>query len=807
MFFSCFFHVIKKIIKCQCAFLPILSIAFIIITIYLSGLIFNNLNIGFAIIVVVSIIGFVDLVIHEKLNFGHYFLFQNRELWIFYMLMFCLLLQNINCSKEFIQPDEIHHWGFIVKGLLNYNALDGFKNSYSNYTMGGALWAYFCLKLAGLSFKIDLTLFATTLITLACFMPGLSLIKLKKVKIFLIPLIVMIGVFLAIGNFKISLFCLLILLGMVVVNFFLSGVDSTKQIFLFLIWFLLFTFLSLMPGYEYVSYRTMTPDHVIYVLSGSFLCAYIAKPNFKTILTLSPILCLPYLFKRPGEFISISVSVAAILHCTLLHFKYIVKIIANSTKYYKHIFLVLSSLICVLLFIIIPPIIWNEYCKNNNRTSMFKFENTSFSLRKICDPLFSDDNEDYIFIRKSFKNKLINKPIFVFKYDGILSYCLSSIKIINKWMGIKSDNKITYPHIFLFCFLSFIILCLFYRGFFLKSYYLLFLIVLIFTVLHVLGVLVNYSLFKIGNSLPAFERYISPMLKLLCLTSVLLWLRCCLYGFRSNKLSFCVSVIVFIISLLLYNASDKNFHTKKFICHYNQLGKLLSKELPKGLDLTDKNLLVVSPFDTVASPIRDFSICATVLYYNDSFPKGMRSIKPYDKRLDDFILSGTYDYLWWHFDQDVTFGSNITNSVNEKLLSLLSNQKRIDNSSFYTYSVADNDYLMMSVASNVFNNLIFNNDGYWTTEKNKYKIQQINLEEDRCYLLLSEVKSRSFDYTPWISIGDINSFYWNDPKGDWVTLINSFIWASKIPNPIQFKLNISNNRDFKNIRFYDCGYY
>lgn len=206
-----------------------ITVTLITIVVYIAGL-FEHLNIGFDIVIFLSIASFI---------YNVFFLIKkakNREIrqelekiltpgMLLYIIIFLLCI-FINRQRILEDYDDFNHWGLILKNMFMYNGYGTVNNSivtFNEYPPFTATFQYILLKIKG-SYSEELALIAQNLLYLSFMIPISKNIRFKKttknlilciLTIILVPIIYykdfytnllvdgLLGVFFAIGLFMI----------------------------------------------------------------------------------------------------------------------------------------------------------------------------------------------------------------------------------------------------------------------------------------------------------------------------------------------------------------------------------------------------------------------------------------------------------------------------------------------------------------------------------------------------------------------------------------------------------------------------
>ena len=662
LYFSSIHFILWKKLNCPIFMVPLLSIATIVLTVYITG-IFGIMQLGFWLLVLTGILGFAYILYEYKISFWKAYICQPKEIWIYYILAFIFLIQNLLFSDGLTTNDDKHHWMLIIKGMFHYNSLSGFPmmNAFKNYTLGQATWGYFINRLLGDPFRIDISYWSNSLIFAASFIPGLQFFKLSKNRISLISIALLLFAFVLLISKDYTFYSL--------IPFFISFIfvpkqkDSYFSLISFCVYFLAYSVLLVLPNIGMSNYRNLSPDILLFALSISCLYSYLSCPTLKTILWISPILTLPYIYKMPGLFLSISCGLIIIFHFVSTRFK----LLLNSVVKHKIrlVFLSLLSFGLIIFALLIPVIVWNSYCsyKEFSKKSLFKVESQNLS-NKIIKCFVDTDDQQFFKTRINFLDKFKNEKVFDLNFNK--GNCFSAFIIIDKCLSIVfklSNSSWTYPKLFIvFTILGIIASAVLYKAKF-KGYYLVFLFALLFTVLHVAGVLVNYCLmFTYGSerfTIPDFPRYSAPMLKIFIMTVLggyLLFL-------NNNKKLFgriIVSLFLLYLSVSVCIASPFNIHYYKHKSIERE--RFSMSNIPKT-DFYNKRFMVIGsqmvfrPFDKAGMLfISKSDFCPSTIYYYSL--------------IDDFkkSLLKDYDYILWLME-DIYDSNNINKNLKDLLCS------------------------------------------------------------------------------------------------------------------------------------------
>lgn len=156
-------------------FLSIFSYTFII---YLMGVIFNSLNIGFYLIIFFNILLLIYNVfgfIKKKINFKQQFFTVG---FFLFLISFCFILW-ISIGRKCTEWDEFSHWVLVVK---NMNSLGNFGLGsestvmVKSYLSGTSLFQYFCTKLSP-EFNESLCFVGMNLTLMSLIVPAFKNIK------------------------------------------------------------------------------------------------------------------------------------------------------------------------------------------------------------------------------------------------------------------------------------------------------------------------------------------------------------------------------------------------------------------------------------------------------------------------------------------------------------------------------------------------------------------------------------------------------------------------------------------------------
>ena len=187
LFFSGLHYLLYHEAKCPETLAPPVALSSIIIVLNISGL-FGSLHYGFYLLLILGILGLISMIIRERTKFISALIYQPNAILIYYLLALVLLIQAVKVGDCVRHVDDVHHWMLIIKGMGYYHEISNFPrlDCFDHYTIGSALWGYFINRLSGHPFSFSITNWSNTLISAACFIPGLSIVKIDKKNIPLI---------------------------------------------------------------------------------------------------------------------------------------------------------------------------------------------------------------------------------------------------------------------------------------------------------------------------------------------------------------------------------------------------------------------------------------------------------------------------------------------------------------------------------------------------------------------------------------------------------------------------------------------
>ena len=705
IYFSFIHYIVWKKMGCPIFVVPLLSISLIILIVYLTGLL-GVMQLGYWLLILAGLFGFIFILYDYKIQFWKAFIFQPKEVWIYYILAFVLLVQNLLFSDGLTTNDDKHHWMLIIKGMFHYNSLSGFPmmNEFKNYTLGQATWGYFINKLSGDTFRINISYWSNSLIFAASFIPGLQFIKLSKNRISLISITLMLFAFILFISNDYSFYSIIpFLISFVFVP---KQKDSYFSLIAFCVYFLVYSVLLVLPNIGLSNYRNLSPDILLFVLPISCLYAYLSCPTLKTILWLSPILTLPYIYKMPGLFLSISCGLIVIFHFVFTRFKLLLNSVAK--RKIKLLVLTALSFVFIIFALLLPVLVWNSYCAFHeyNKKSLFKVEGHNLSKNII--KCFTDkDDPQFLKTRENFINKFKNEQVFDLNFNK--GKCFSVITIFDKYLSVVlrlENSKWTYPKILIaFILLGIIASVLLYRAKF-KGYGFILILMLIFTFLHVAGVLINYCLmFTQGHerfAIPDFPRYSAPMLKIFIMTVLGGYL---LFLNNSKKVfsRIIVSLILLYLSVSVSIASPLKIH---YYQHKSiERERFSMSNIPKN-DFYNKRFMVIGsqlafrPFDKAGMLFLGKSgFCPSAIYYYSH-------IDNFDKS-----LLKNYDYILWLME-DIYDSSVINQNLKDFFCSIDKNEDILKHTCLFEIINSNNISKLNLVYCNDFipSNVLLNAD-------------------------------------------------------------------------------------------------
>lgn len=743
LFFSCLNYLVCHEAKCPATLTPPVSMALIVIVLYISG-ICGSLHPGFFILIISSITGLVLIIIRRKSYFWKDLVYQPDAIWIYYFLAFVLFIQAFYLGKGVRHVDDMHHWMLIIKGMGFYHKINNYPRMtmFDNYTCGSALWGYFINRLSGQPFSFEITNWANTLISANCFIPGLALFYTNKNKL---PLHTFIVIVVAFISFLYSKDVLFFAIGISLIVFAFISLPKEKDKYvntiLLLSYFLIYVFLLVTPKSQLSDYRNLPPDIIIYTVAAAALMAYMACPKLKTIFFISPILAIGYLFKTPGLFLTIAVGISVLVHFTATHFNQIFRSI--KLKKYKIqlvYFIVFIAFVSALFF---PPKLWGAYCSNHG----LKSQTTNFTFSKIEECLFDSVDPQFVLTRKNFLEKIFNEDLFALNFGGN-----SPLTLFN-YGTLKGNAHLSYYNyliiLFLLSVISTILVSINNRP---KKYWIITISLLIFVLLHIIGLYINYCLwFGDGNErniIPAFQRYASPMIKILfilvyCLISVFI------IRLSNFTLSIISSLLLFVFSFSFAFASDNSIH---FATRKNDiLVDTVLKSLPTDVDLINKRMLVI-----MGSNSRPENFLGMILMkMSHSYP-----VWAFDANNKNRFLEkkDSYDYFWWlRTDFDSNFLVNkdyIRKELNVEPEFLVNNaclfERTQDNEIKLIYSYNLKNLVVNGTFSDDLKSwnhsddvsVIHNNDlskVVLPTGKNRYISQRLHIRSNCFYRVLADI--------------------------------------------------------------------
>lgn len=723
LYFSSIHYLFYKKFKCPVFLTPLCVFSCIVLLLYINGL-FCSLHFGYYFLILASVYGLFSIVKDCKLSFWKAFVFQPKEFWCYYIISFVLFLQSIMFSNGVTVNDDQHHWMFIMKGMGYYHSLKGFPimSIFRNYTMGQALWGYFINRLSGSPFSINISHWSNVLIYATCFIPGLGFFKLAKNKIKLLSISLFILSFILLcykSVYAIPVFIASFLFLPLELNAIFAYIGFSS-------YFLLYSFLLIVPNLEGSIYRNLPPDIIIYALPAACLIGYLYQPSLRSIIWLAPVISLGYLFKMPGLYYSAAVAITILLHFIIAKNKLIWRIFKKKTflKYW-----IVAGIVLMLFALVLPPKIWNTYCKINeyDKNAMFD-SNKIVNLSSVLKCFYDKIDPIYYKTRDIFWKRFQTKEVFKLNYDNsgplapflFVDYHLSKILKLNFIPG-------TYPRLLILTFFIALIEIILLSKSKFKSFYLIFLLMLVFTCLNICGVFVNYCLMFTGSEkyyCPAYQRYASPMIKILIITifgGFLIFLNS-----KKNKLlKTFLSLLVLLLTFSLCNAAGTIYHLKKHT--NNEREKFYANLIPKDVDFKNKKLLIVG--NNLVSRPND-RVGLINMYYKHSCPKYMNYITK-----DDSARINYYDYIFFLQD-DIDISKNL--SKNSFLNDILKRIENIDdlNSSCLFEVIKSNDFTHLKlIYKNPISptNILFNSDfelgfkGWSCTDRSKVSLNNNDL--------------------------------------------------------------------------------
>lgn len=753
LYFSSIHFVLWKRIGCPVFLVPLLSIALIVLTVYITGML-GIMQVGYCLLAFAGIFSLFYILYSHKIHFWKAFVFQPKELWIYYILALILFIQNILFSNGVTTNDDKHHWLLIIKGMFHYNSLSGFPmmNLFKNYTLGQATWGYFINKLLFNNFRIDISYWSNSLIFAASFIPGLQLLKLSKNRISLISIILLLFAFILFVSKDYSFYSLIPFVFSFI--FVPKQRDSYFSLISFCIYFIFYSVLLILPNIGMSNYRNLSPDILIFAISISCYFAYLSSPTLRTIFWISPILILPYIYKTPGLFLSVTCGLTIIIHFVTTRFKLLLYSFVK--KRFKIVIYTTLSFICIIFALIVPVKVWNSYCNlhNYNKTSMFKIDSNNLS-KNIAACFFDDKDPQFYKTRTNFLNKFKNDKVFDlnFNKDGFLSLFLSLDKFFFSLFNLGNTSW-TYPKILIvFTILGIIASILLYRVKF-KGFFIILLFVLLFTLLHIAGVLVNYCLmFTHGSerfTIPDYSRYSAPMLKIF----LMIVLGGYLIFINDSKKIFgktIVSLLFTFFTISVCIASPLKIHYFK---HQSIDRERFSMSKVPSIDFINKRFLVIGsqlvsrPFDKAGMLfLSKCDFCPSTIYYYCL--------------IDDFnkSLLKDYDYILWLME-DIYDSNKINKNLKDVLCSFDYDEDILQHTCLFEIINSNNlsrlnpIYYNAFIPSNVLLNADFKSDlSIWRcSDPKKFKVlpeihgvrflspkttlsQFINLKKDNHYIV------------------------------------------------------------------------
>lgn len=763
LFFSSIHYLLIKF-KCPITLIPAISFSGIVILLYISGLL-GSLHYGYFLFIALSVFGFALAVFDKKKEFWKAYILQPKELWIFNFISLIFLVQSVFLSDGVTLNDDMHHWLFVMKGMGFYHSFKNFHiiHIFKNYTLGQAVWGYFINRLCGYSFSIVLGHWSNTLVYAICFIPGLAFFQFEKNKISLLSLFLFISSFVGFcfsGVIYLSLGFLAIAIGLLLIP---RKTESYIAVIGFFAYLFLYSFIIIIPNYDWSNYRNLAPDVLIFIIPASCLLAYLSNCSLKTLIFISPLLAIGYLFKVPGLYLSVTAGLSIIIHFIIARRSLLIK----SFKKKRNIcILLILALFSIFVSLLLPPKIWNLYCSVNeyNKKAVFKF--SKFDQIDNIKKCFFDKNDPTFYrTRTAFWKKFYNNKIFNINLDknGPLGFAV----YVDEFLSGIFKSKIkpgTYPKALIATFLLGIFSLFLIKKNRFKCFYIIFFSVLIFTLLHVFGLVVNYCLmFDSGGekyTIPAYQRYSATMLKLFIVTVAGGFL-ICLYQKDTAWKKFILSVLLLIFSFSLCKSANFKMHTYK---HEQNQRELFEVSLfPRKFDFSGKKLLVIGSH---VVPRQGDKMGLLYLDYNYSCPKFINYMDIFDSRGEKYISN--YDYILY-LEEDIFDKNKLKdNTVQRVIADIVKDDDFLNRPALFEIAKS-NDFtnLKMIYQSPIFpSNVLFNSDfelGFdgWELSHSHIKLnntngftsvilprkctitQMVNVKKDRNYIIKFNVNSKT----------------------------------------------------------------
>ena len=608
LFFSGLHYLLYHEAKCPETLAPPVALSSIIIVLNISGL-FGSLHYGFYLLLILGILGLISMLIRERTKFISALIYQPNAILIYYLLALVLLIQAVKVGDCVRHVDDVHHWMLIIKGMGYYHEISNFPrlDCFDHYTIGSALWGYFINRLSGHPFSFSITNWSNTLISAACFIPGLSIVKIDKKNIPLISVFSLLVAYILIlfpsTLFK-SLGAALIILALVLIP---KNGKAYVQVAVLISYFLLYSFTLITPGYFLSDYRNLPPDIIIYTISIAALLAYLIKPNLKTILYICPLLAVAYLLKKPGLFFSITVGTSIIIHYVILRGKSFWKLIFK--KRFKLCYVLIFSLVALVCSLAVPPLVWSKHCKNL-KTDFNPY--TKFSDIKKC--FVEKEDPQYTQTRKNFLFKIKNENLFIIDFEKNKPLSLLT-PILRKCEFSLVKN---FYVLLVFQIISALLLVFISNNKY-KLHWIISLTLFIFAIIFIVSLYVNYCLwFGEGSEkqiIPAFQRYIAPIWKLLLIEISVLFF---LYFTKSQNILSRILLVFFLILIIPFSLiADNNLHIVRRSYESSIISQI--RNLPPSIDFTNKKMKVIHSGESNLIQVNDLGFL--LLNLKSSYPR------------------------------------------------------------------------------------------------------------------------------------------------------------------------------------------
>ena len=670
LFFSCFHYFIYKVIKCPISLVPVFSISLIVIVLYISGII-GSLHYGYYFLIILGIAGLITMMINTKKRFLRELLDQHDYLLLYYFMAFICFIQSVLINKGF-RGDDIHHWGIIMNGMCHYHTLSGFPrlNTFDGYTLGSTIWGYFINRLSGSTFKIPFAHWSTTICLMSCFIPCIDLFK-KDKRISLVPVIFLLFSFIFMTlcvndkNFlyTCSLFLILAILSVIIIGYIKDYVILDELLFLqsFGIFFLIYSSLLIAPNLVGSHYRSIKPEIALFSIPAACLMAYLAKPSLKTFFWILPILSIAYLYKRPGVYFSLAISVAILLHILIIKCIETRRLLSKGKYINKFILLLFTLIVAVIISVMLPSFIWGKYCQykkiklNTEKGITIEFIKNCFT--NTTDKLFT-------VTRNKFKQRVFQENIFKIdiKKNGIFSSLYYIQKFQDNLLGTKLTDKSTarlnYIQVMVYLLIYQTFLFLLLRKTKYKFFIIISVTIILFSIIHLFGLLITYCYWFAGTHeqgvVPSYQRYASPMVKLFVVFT--LSLHCIYISTTKSKFKYFLNSVVFIFSVFWAVSSDLNNHLYELKEHLRELSAISS--FPSNLNFKNKKMLISG-----MSPYVGLKFAGPLFMNYSSCPLSPSSYVPFSRGARRLYDVKKFDYLLWIPEGETVSSNRISSDL------------------------------------------------------------------------------------------------------------------------------------------------